>query len=216
VADVRASDQKNKCDDGDHDFQGGKESTCVIEGRLPKRPKADGATAIGGRIRGFETARNRGEFLLRLGQRDPRLQARVGFDPAGAAVFEFVAASLKKILHGSGDPKIHGPADESTVKTFRSDTDDGVNHPVEPLCLADDMRITIKPALPEPVADYDDRMRTLANVFSGKEAAAENGGHTDGVKVIRGNDAAGGALDASADAETGAGDFADKGGFAES
>src|SRR6266478_1917071 len=54
------------------------------------------------------------------------------------------------------------------------------------------------------------RMRALSGIFVGQEAAAEYGGNADGVEVVGGDDAAGGALGTIADAERGAGDFADE------
>src|SRR5258708_21365736 len=60
------------------------------------------------------------------------------------------------------------------------------------------------------MADHRHGMRALSLVFSGEEAAAEHGGNADGVEVVGGDDAAGGALGAIAHAERGAGDFADE------
>ncbi len=151
-----------------------------------------------------------GEFLLSLGEGDAGLEARVGFDPARAAIFELVAAGLEDVLHGGGHPEVHAPADEGAVKAFGGDADDGVHDAVEALRLADDLRIAAEAPLPQLVTDDGDGMRALPLVFAGKEAAAEHRGNADGVEVVGRDDAAGGALGTIADAERGAGDFTDE------
>ena len=87
---------------------------------------------------------------------------------------------------------------------------------VEALRLADDLPIATEAPLPQLVADHGDGMRALPLVFAGKETAAEHGGNADGVEVVGRDDAAGGALGTIADAERGAGDFADEERLAES
>src|SRR5213078_1961742 len=111
---------------------------------------------------------------------------------------------------GGGHPEVHAPADEGAVKAFAGDADDGVHDAVEALRLAHNLRIAAEAPLPQLVADHGDGMRALPLIFAGKEAAAEHGRNADGVEVVGGNDAAGGALGPIADAECGAGDFADE------
>ena len=53
-------------------------------------------------------------------------------------------------------------------------------------------------------------MRALTCIFLWKKSAAENRVHSDGIKIIRGYNAADGALGTLADAERGAGNFADE------
>jgi len=53
-------------------------------------------------------------------------------------------------------------------------------------------------------------MRTPSGIVVGQEATAEHGWNADGVEVIGGDDAAGGALGTIADAERGTSDFADE------
>ena len=86
---------------------------------------------------------------------------------------------------------------------------------VKALRPADDLRIATEATLPELIADDGDGMRALPNVLARQKAAAENRMHADGVEVVGGDDAAGGALGAIADAERGAGNFADEDRFAE-
>src|SRR5207248_2270487 len=186
----------------------------IVERRLPQRPEANGAAAIGGGILNFKALRNRGEFLLRLLQSHSGLQARVSFDPARAAVFEFVAAGLEDILHRNRHPEVHAPADEGAVKALGRNADNGVHDTVEALCFADNLAVAMEPVLPKLRADHGDWMRALALIFSWQEAAAEDGVYSDGVKIIRRYDAAGGALGAIADAERGTANLADEGGFA--
>src|SRR5580704_7809836 len=205
IADVGAGDEQDEGDDGEHDFQSGQKGAGVVEGRLPQRPESNGPAAISGGILGLEAAGDCGEFLLSLGEGYAGLEACVGFDPARAAIFKLVAAGLEDVLHGSGHPEVHAPTDEGAVKAFGGDADDGVHYAVEALRLADDLRITAEAPLPELVADYGDGMRALPLVFAGKEAATKHGGNADGVEVVGGDDAAGGALGTIADAERGAG-----------
>src|SRR5256885_3273065 len=149
-------------------------------------------------------------FLLRLLQRYSRLQSRIGLNPARAAIFQLVAAGFKNIFHRSGHPKLHAPADKSSEKSFRRDAHDGVHDSVQALRFADDLRIAFESSLPELITDHHDRMCALTCVFLWKKSAAENRVHSDGVKIIRGYDAADGALGTLADAERGAGNFADE------
>src|SRR5256885_3049290 len=135
--------------------------------------------------------------------------------PARAAIFELVAAGLEDVLHGGGHPEVHAPADEGAVEALGGDADDGVHDAVKALRLADDLRIATEATLPELITDHRDRMRALTCVLLWKKPAAENRVHSDGIKIIRGDDAAGGALGAIADAERGAGNFADEDRFAE-
>jgi len=84
------------------------------------------------------------------------------------------------------------------------------NHTIQPLRFSDYGGIAFEAALPKLMADHRHGMRTLSPVFAGEEAAAEHGGNADGVEVVGGDDAAGGALGTIADAQRGAGDFADE------
>ena len=64
------------------------------------------------------------------------------------------------------------------------------------------------------VADHHDRMRVAAGVFAWLKAAAQNGMDSNRVKIVCGDDASGGDLDALTNAQSRAGDFADEEGLA--
>src|SRR5213075_1840135 len=102
-----------------------------------------------GRVLGFETRRDRGDFLLRLSQSDPGLQTPEGFDPPRTAILKFVAATLENVLHGSRHPELHTPTDESAKKALRCDPDYGVHNAIKSLRLPDDGRIPTETGLPE-------------------------------------------------------------------
>ena len=94
---------------------------------------------------------------------------------------------------------MHGPAYESSVKTFRRDTYDGVYDVIESLRFPDNLRIAFEAALPELVADDCDRMGAAPGVFARLESAAQNGMHPNSVKIVRGDDAARGDVRALTD-----------------
>jgi hypothetical protein len=120
----------------------------LLKGVCHRGVQLDAAPAVGCRIVSFEAFRRGGDFFLRLAESDAGLKPHVGFDPARAAIFQLVAATFKGFFHGCGNPELHGPAHKGSIKTWRRDTDDGVNHTIEALRFADDLRIALESALP--------------------------------------------------------------------
>src|SRR5262249_54173852 len=109
----------------------------------------------------------------------------------------------------------HAAADESSIKLFGRDADDGVRDVVEALRLADDRRIAFEARLPEVITDHDHRMRIAAHIFARFKAATEDRMDTNRVKIICGDDTASLDLPALVNAKRGAPDRADKQAFAE-
>ena len=70
--------------------------------------------------------------------------------------------------------------------------------------------IGVETAVPQLIADHDDRMGVAAGIIDGLEAAAERWANTNRVEVIGGDDAADGGFRACSDVEGAAGDFADE------
>src|SRR5256885_816187 len=215
IANVGAGDQQNENDDGEHYFERGEESARVVEGRLPERPELNAAAAVGCGEIAFKALGNGGDFLLGLLESDAGLEAHVGFDPAGAAVFKFVFASLERFLHGHGHPELHGPAHKGSVKAFGRDAHNSVKHAIKPLRFANNLRVGFESGLPQLITDHGNRMRVTTGVFAGLEGAPEQRVNSEGVKIICRNDAAGGDLGAISEAERSAHDFADDEGIDE-
>src|SRR5437879_9004700 len=107
MPDVRARDEQDKHDDGEHEFVRGEQSTSVIAWRLPQWPEFDAAASVRIRIVGFQSFRHGGNLLLCLLASHPGLEPYVGFNPARAAIPTFVAAAFKVFLHRRGDPELH-------------------------------------------------------------------------------------------------------------
>ena len=210
IGDVGACDEKDKGHDDNHDFERREQRPRVVEGRLPERPEAQAAAAIGGGVVGGKARGDSGNFLLSLGARDARLETHIGFSPARAVVFEFVAAGFESLLHRGGNPELHRPADEGSVEAWRGDSDDCVRDVVEALHFSDDVWIGVETAVPELIADHDHRMGVAAGIVAGLEGAPEGRANTNGLEVIGGDDAADRGFRACADVESAGGDFADE------
>src|SRR6185369_4609873 len=91
---------------------------------IRERKKLNPSSAIRRRIIGFQTFRNTRELFLCLFTSDTGLEQRKSFDPARAAVLQFVSARLKGLLHGNRNPELDETANECPVKAFRRDADD--------------------------------------------------------------------------------------------
>ena len=165
VADIRAGDEKNKRHHREHDLERGKQSAGIIERGLPQRPQPEAAPAVRGWVVGFQAGCDGRDFLLRLRARDARLESYIGFDPARAAVFEFISAAFEGFFHGCRNPEMHRPAYEGSVKSFRRDADDGVRNVIEPLRLADDLWIAFEAVAPKLIADDRDGMSVASYIF---------------------------------------------------
>src|SRR6516162_2856354 len=184
--------------------------TGMIERSVPQRPDLDAAATVGGGIFRFEPRSNCGNLLLGLIARHARLESDIRFTPSRSAIFQFVAAAVEGFHHRGRHPILHFSADESPVEPLVRDPDDGVHDVIEALRLADDFRIAIEASLPKMVADHQDWMRVAAGVFAWLKPAAENGMHSNGVKIVRRDDASRDDLSALANAHSRAGDVADK------
>src|SRR5437588_65520 len=165
-------------------------------------------TAVGGRIIRLQALRHRGNFLLRLLQTGAGFQTAVRFNPTLTAIFEFVAAGLERVFHGSRHPKLHRPADECSVKTRGGHANNRVKHTVHALRLADDLRITSEAFLPELVTDNRHGMGAAPPVLMVLKRPAENWMNSQRIEIVRGNNAPGYDLRAVADAERCPGDLA--------
>src|SRR5262249_27274559 len=124
-------------------------------------------------------------FLLRLLESHTGIQTAVRFNPPLAAIFEFVASALEGVFHRGRYPKLHGPADKRSVKALGSYADDGVNHAVHALRLADDLRIAAEAFLPKLVTNHRHGVGVAAYVFIRFKSAPENGTYPQGVEIIR-------------------------------
>src|SRR6516165_5194642 len=213
VAYVGANDKQHKHRDNNHDLEGRKQMTGVIERRCPQRPDFDAAAAIGGGIFRFESRGNGRNFLLSLIAVHARLEPQEGFRPSRPAILQLVAARVENLQHRSRHPKLHAPADESPVKPLGRDPNDGVRGAVKTLRLADDFRVALEAGLPQMVADHYDRVRVAPGVFARRKAAAQYRMHSYGLKIVCGDDASGRDLGALANAQGRPGDGADKEGL---
>ena len=126
-----------------------------------------------------------------MGASHSRLEPYISLNPARAAVFKLVAAAFKNFFHRRRNPKIHRPANKSSIKPLRRDANDGVRNIIKALRLADDLWIAFEPVLPQLVTDYSNRVRSAPNLFVRPEAAAKNRPHSDRIEIICRDDAAG-------------------------
>src|SRR4029077_1406607 len=130
-------------------------------------------------------------------------------------ILEFVSARFKSFFHRDRHPELHRPAHESPIETFRGHADNGVHHVIEPLRLSNDLRVALKPPLPQLVADHRHGMSVAPRLLAWLEAAAENRMYPDGIKIICGYDAPRSDFGAVADAQSGPHDFGDNEGINE-
>src|SRR5438034_11614746 len=91
ITDVGASDEEDKENDGRCDAERRRNSAGRVERRFPERKNLDAVAAIRFRKIVLQPFRDRGKFRLTLLPRHARFQKSVTFNPARAAVLEFVA-----------------------------------------------------------------------------------------------------------------------------
>src|SRR5262249_5459596 len=128
---------------------------------------------------------DRRELRLRLRAADARLHANESLDPAGAAIFEFVATWIQHLLHRRRHPELKLVADERAVEIFRRDADNRVRDPVEADRAPDRLWILRELALPELIADDNDRMRVPPDVLPRLEATAKDRLYAERVEIVR-------------------------------
>src|ERR1700733_4680471 len=206
VADVCTGNEKHAASDDQRNAEGWKKSASSIKGGLPQSVQLEIARAVGGRIIVFEPAGNRGDFGLGLREGHPGPAIREAFYLTGVAIFELVSAGVEQFLHGGGDPEAKRVADERAIKSFGSDADNGVLDSVQHLGAADNGRIARVALLPGEIGDHGYRVRVAAGVLTWLEASPHEGTDTEGIEIVSGDDAAGGAGGAVAAVERGAHD----------
>src|SRR5215469_666721 len=86
---------------------------------------------------------------------------------------------------------MHGPADEGSVKALRRNPNDCVQYIIEPLRLPNDLRIAFEATPPKLITDYHHGMSVASCIFTGLEAAPQNGMDADRVEIVCGDDAPG-------------------------
>ena len=116
-----------------------------------------------------QSLRHGGYLRLCLLRSHARLEPHETFNPARAAVFEFVSPWSKSLLHRHRDPELHCPADEGAIEAFRRNADDRVRHTIEHLRFADNRRIAMEPLFPHLIADHRYGMSVTPRVFGGFE-----------------------------------------------
>jgi hypothetical protein len=103
-----------------------------------------------------------------------------------------------------GTQNWHWVAYERAIESLRRDAHDGERDAVEQLLLADDVGIAVEAFFPEPVTDDGDGMAVASPVFFGLECAAEDWANSEGIKIVRGDYAAGDSFGPLADIDCGA------------
>src|SRR5262249_45309028 len=156
----------------------------LIERRPPQRREREIAAAIYFRIILFQPLRNCVELSVRLLTRHPGFEERVAFYPTLAAIFQFVAGRVERLLHRRWHPKTKIISDERAVKSFRGDPDDRVLNAVQHLSSADDVRVAFVTIFPRLIADHGHWMCVATFAFLRSEAAAENWSHAERVEII--------------------------------
>ena len=137
------------------------------------------------RIGRREVLRNRGHLGVGLRDRHPVAQPRENLHRARAAVGHPVPAARERPLHRHRHVHVVVQAVDGAAEAARRDADDGDLLPVQPDDAADDGRVALEAALPEPVADDRDRRRALAlPPFRRVEEAPGHRFHAQHVEVV--------------------------------
>src|SRR5713101_5875649 len=98
------------------------------------------------------------------------------------------------VLHHHRRPSVEGYSGVGTSKLFGCDADDREVMAIERDAAADDVGIAAKAALPQPVADDDDRVCVGRPVLFGQKRASDERVDAEDVKVVAGHDRASYAL----------------------
>src|SRR5437764_4511673 len=118
MAHVRAGDEEDKENDSRGDAERRGNAARAVEWRFPEGKNLDAMAAICfGKIV-LQSFRDRGKFRLSLLPRDARFEKRVTFNPARAAVLEFVTGIIKRLLHRRRDPEVERVTNEGAVEFF--------------------------------------------------------------------------------------------------
>src|SRR5436190_15443656 len=157
----------------------------------------------------FESFRDRGKLGLPLLSRHTGFEKCVTFNPARAAIFEFVAGTVEGFLHRRRHPKVERVADKRAVKFLPRDANDRVLNSVKILRFANDIRIAFVTVLPRQVTNHRDRVRVSAAALFRSKSAAQNRSNPERVEIIRGNNSTARAFGAIADTQRCARDFID-------
>src|SRR5439155_17843466 len=115
----------------------------------------------------------------------------------------------KSLLHRDRNPKLHRPADERAIESFRGNADDNVRLPAQHLRFPDDCGIATEALFPHLITDYGYRMSVAAEVLGRFETATQYRADTQCFEVVRRHDAADCAFSSLADAECSAHDLVD-------
>src|SRR6202007_2769569 len=115
----------------------------IVEWRLPQRPQFDSSPAVRLRIVRLQKLCHPVHFLLPLLARHSRLDPCIRCEPPRASILQFVSAALEDLLHRRGHPELHRPSNECSAKALRSNTNNRVQHAIEPLRLSEHLRIAL-------------------------------------------------------------------------
>src|SRR5260370_42185881 len=88
------------------------------------------------------------------------------------------------ILHHHRSPDVERDASKTAAEVLRSDSDDGEVVFVQGYRLSDNVGIGAKTALPQPIANYHNRVRIWDEIFVGQERAPDRCFHSKHVKVV--------------------------------